>query len=93
MDQILQRGRSAHAPHNRAFSSALNQTQNNPLVRKDETPLTSGIQVTSAQLVSAPQQNMFEEKPHLRVKLRNIRISLFFLSCRTSVQTRRLGQR
>uniref|UniRef100_A0A674MQ15 Mitogen-activated protein kinase 15 n=1 Tax=Takifugu rubripes TaxID=31033 RepID=A0A674MQ15_TAKRU len=50
MDQILQRGRSAPASHNRAFSSALNQTQNNPLVRKDETPLTSGIQVTSAQL-------------------------------------------
>lgn len=57
MDQILQRGRSAPAPapHNRAFSSALNQTQKNPLVRKDETPLTSGLQVTSAQLVSAPQ--------------------------------------
>lgn len=54
MDQILQRGRSAPAAHNRTFSSALNQTQNNPLVRKDETPLTSGIQVTSAQLVSAP---------------------------------------
>lgn len=53
MDQILQRGRSAPTSHNRAFSSALNQTQNNPLVRKDETPLTSGIQVTSAQLVSA----------------------------------------
>lgn len=55
MDQILQRGRSAPVPHNRAFSSALNQTQKNPLVRKEETPLTSGIQVTSAQLVSAPQ--------------------------------------
>lgn len=53
MDQILQRGRSAPTSHNRAFSSALNQTQNNLLVRKDETPLTSGIQVTSAQLVSA----------------------------------------
>uniref|UniRef100_H3CUV4 Mitogen-activated protein kinase 15 n=1 Tax=Tetraodon nigroviridis TaxID=99883 RepID=H3CUV4_TETNG len=44
------RGRSAPAPHNRAFSSALSQTQNNPLVRREETPLTSGVQVTPAQL-------------------------------------------
>lgn len=63
MDQILQRGRSAPAPHTRAFSSALNQTQNNPLVRKEESPLTSGMQVTSAQLVSAatPTQNVLDQ--------------------------------
>lgn len=72
MDQILQRGRSAPAPHNRAFSSALNQTQNNPLVRKDDSPLTSGIQVTSAQLVGAPRC-----RTCLRVELKYKDISVF----------------
>lgn len=72
MDQILQRGCSAPAPHNRAFSSALNQTQNNPLVRKDETPLTSGIQVTSATLVSAPQSRTCLKRNN------NLWMSLFF---------------
>ncbi|XP_053303227.1 mitogen-activated protein kinase 15 isoform X4 [Pleuronectes platessa] len=53
MDQILQRGRSAPVAHNRSFSLTLNQTQNNLLVRKDESPLTSGLSVTSARLVSS----------------------------------------
>ncbi|KAM6974266.1 mitogen-activated protein kinase 15 [Tautogolabrus adspersus] len=50
MDQILQRGRSAPVTHNRFFSLTLNQTQNNPLVRKDDTSLSSGLSVTSARL-------------------------------------------
>ncbi|TKS88418.1 Mitogen-activated protein kinase 15 [Collichthys lucidus] len=50
MDQILQRGRSAPVTHNRSFSLTLNQMQNNPLVRKDEPSLTSGLHVTSARL-------------------------------------------
>lgn len=54
MDQILQRGRSAPVTHNRSFSLTLNQTQHNPLVRKDEPSLTSGLHVTSARLVSPP---------------------------------------
>lgn len=55
MDQILQRGRSAPVAHNRTFSLTLNQTQNNPLVRKDEPTLSSGLHVTSACLVSLLQ--------------------------------------
>ncbi|MED6235817.1 hypothetical protein ATANTOWER_000681 [Ataeniobius toweri] len=50
MDQILHRGRSATVVHNRSFSSALNQTQNNPLVRKDETSLAAGLHISSARL-------------------------------------------
>ncbi|XP_029976650.1 mitogen-activated protein kinase 15 isoform X2 [Salarias fasciatus] len=50
MDQILQRGRSAPATHNRSFSLNLNQTQNNPLVRKDEPSLSAGLHVASARL-------------------------------------------
>lgn len=52
MDQILQRGRSAPVAHNRSFSVTLNQTQNNPLVRKEEPSLSPGLHVTSARLVS-----------------------------------------
>lgn len=89
MDQILQRGCSAPAPHNRAFSSALNQTQNNLLVRKDETPLTSGIQVTSATLVSAPQSRRC-----LRKKIKSfIDVTVFSPPCRTNVRTLTFGQR
>lgn len=51
MDQILQRGRSAPLTHNRSFSLTLNQTQNNPLVRKEEPSLSPGLSVTSARLV------------------------------------------
>ncbi|KAM6899558.1 mitogen-activated protein kinase 15 [Xenentodon cancila] len=55
MDQILQRGRSAPVSHNRSFSLTLNQTQNNPLVRKDEKSLSTGLYVTSACLHSGSQ--------------------------------------
>ncbi|XP_041811306.1 mitogen-activated protein kinase 15 [Chelmon rostratus] len=50
MDQILQRGCSAPVIHNRSFSLTLNQTQNNPLVRKNEPCLPAELQVTSARL-------------------------------------------
>ncbi|KAM9385332.1 mitogen-activated protein kinase 15 [Pholidichthys leucotaenia] len=48
MDQILQHGHSAPLAHNHSFSLTLTQTQNNPLVRKEELPLSSGLHVTSA---------------------------------------------
>ncbi|XP_068603254.1 mitogen-activated protein kinase 15 [Brachionichthys hirsutus] len=50
MDQILQHGRSAPATHSRSFSSTINQTQNNLLVRKDELSPTSGLRVTGTRL-------------------------------------------
>lgn len=49
MDQILHRGRSAPLNQNRSFSSTLNQTQNNHLVRKED-PLSAGLCITSARL-------------------------------------------
>nr|XP_057902561.1 mitogen-activated protein kinase 15 [Doryrhamphus excisus] len=48
MDQIIQRGRSAPAHHSRSFSLTLTQAQNNPLVRKNDTPLSSGPSVACA---------------------------------------------
>lgn len=62
MDQILQRGRSAPVTHNRSFSVTLNQTHNNPLVRKEEASLSPGLQVTSARLVG-PQHVKFDSLP------------------------------
>lgn len=49
VNQIIHRGRSAPLDQNRSFSSTLNQTQNNPLVRKDDT-LSTGLCITSARL-------------------------------------------
>ncbi|XP_068189408.1 mitogen-activated protein kinase 15 isoform X2 [Antennarius striatus] len=66
MDQILQRGRSAPATHSRSFSSAINQTQNNLLVRKDELSLTSGLQVTVAHL---NQRSNSQTRPHFSKKV------------------------
>uniref|UniRef100_A0A4W6DT42 Mitogen-activated protein kinase 15 n=1 Tax=Lates calcarifer TaxID=8187 RepID=A0A4W6DT42_LATCA len=63
MDQILQRGRSAPATHNRSFSWTLNQTQNNPLVRKDEASLPSGLYVTSARLNQRSNSQVREARP------------------------------
>uniref|UniRef100_A0A8C6WDZ4 Mitogen-activated protein kinase 15 n=1 Tax=Neogobius melanostomus TaxID=47308 RepID=A0A8C6WDZ4_9GOBI len=48
--EIIHRGRSAPLNQNRSFSSTLNQTQNNPLVRKDDSPLSAGLCITSARL-------------------------------------------
>ncbi|XP_053303224.1 mitogen-activated protein kinase 15 isoform X1 [Pleuronectes platessa] len=66
MDQILQRGRSAPVAHNRSFSLTLNQTQNNLLVRKDESPLTSGLSVTSARLNQRSNPQVHEARPPAR---------------------------
>ncbi|XP_073319191.1 mitogen-activated protein kinase 15 [Pagrus major] len=63
MDQILQRGRSAPVTHNRSFSLTLNQTQNNPLVRKDEPSLSSGLHVTSARLNQRSNSQVREARP------------------------------
>ncbi|KAM3596322.1 uncharacterized protein V6R79_012365 [Siganus canaliculatus] len=63
MDQILQRGRSAPAIHSRSFSMTLNQTQNNPLVRKDDSPLSSGLHVTSARLNQRSNPGVREARP------------------------------
>ncbi|XP_058474495.1 mitogen-activated protein kinase 15 [Solea solea] len=66
MDQILQRGRSAPTAHNRSFSLTLSQTQNNPLVRKDEPPLSSGLHVTSARLNQRANPQVREARPPQR---------------------------
>ncbi|XP_029023511.1 mitogen-activated protein kinase 15 isoform X2 [Betta splendens] len=66
MDQILQRGRSAPVTHNRSFSVALNQTQNNPLVRKEEPSLSAGLQVTSARLNQRSHSQAREARPPAR---------------------------
>uniref|UniRef100_A0AAX7VKK8 Mitogen-activated protein kinase 15 n=1 Tax=Astatotilapia calliptera TaxID=8154 RepID=A0AAX7VKK8_ASTCA len=63
MDQILQRGRSAPVAHNHSFSSSLNHTQNNPLVRKDETSLSSGLYITSARLNQRSTTQVHEARP------------------------------
>ncbi|XP_053189815.1 mitogen-activated protein kinase 15 [Scomber japonicus] len=63
MDQILQRGRSAPAGHNHSFSSTLTQTQNNPLVRKDESTLSVGLNVTSARLNHRSNSQVREARP------------------------------
>ncbi|KAM4539096.1 mitogen-activated protein kinase 15 isoform 2-T2 [Odontesthes bonariensis] len=66
MDQILQRGRSAPVAHNRSFSLTLHQTQNNPLVRKDEGPLSAGLCVTSARLNHRSSSQVREIRPPTR---------------------------
>uniref|UniRef100_A0AAQ5Y0T4 Mitogen-activated protein kinase 15 n=1 Tax=Amphiprion ocellaris TaxID=80972 RepID=A0AAQ5Y0T4_AMPOC len=60
---ILQRGRSAPAAHNRSFSLTLNQTQNNPLVRRDEPSLSAGLAVTSAHLNQRSSSQVREARP------------------------------
>uniref|UniRef100_A0A671UEZ5 Mitogen-activated protein kinase 15 n=1 Tax=Sparus aurata TaxID=8175 RepID=A0A671UEZ5_SPAAU len=57
------RGRSAPVTHNRSFSLTLNQTQNNPLVRKDEPSLSSGLHVTSARLNQRSNSQVREARP------------------------------
>ncbi|XP_032437734.1 mitogen-activated protein kinase 15 isoform X1 [Xiphophorus hellerii] len=63
MDQILQRGRSANVVHNRSFSWSLSQTQNNPLVRKDDASLTAGLHISSAPLNQRPSSQAREARP------------------------------
>ncbi|XP_061902789.1 mitogen-activated protein kinase 15-like isoform X2 [Entelurus aequoreus] len=54
MEQIIQRGRSAPANHGRSFSLMLTQAQNNPLVRKKDSPLSSGLSGTCANPARPP---------------------------------------
>nr|XP_020462535.1 mitogen-activated protein kinase 15 [Monopterus albus]XP_020462536.1 mitogen-activated protein kinase 15 [Monopterus albus] len=63
MDQILQRGRSAPSAHNRSFSVTLNQTHNNPLVRKDEPSLSPGLYVTAACLNQRTNSQVRDARP------------------------------
>uniref|UniRef100_A0A4W5LLR6 Mitogen-activated protein kinase 15 n=1 Tax=Hucho hucho TaxID=62062 RepID=A0A4W5LLR6_9TELE len=63
MEQILQRGRSAPVSHNRSFSLTLSHPQNNPLVRRDELSVSSGICVTSARLNQRSQSHTREARP------------------------------
>uniref|UniRef100_A0A7N8WQE8 Mitogen-activated protein kinase 15 n=1 Tax=Mastacembelus armatus TaxID=205130 RepID=A0A7N8WQE8_9TELE len=63
MDQILQRGRSAPVAHHRSFSMTVNQTHNNPLVRKDEPSLSTGLYVTSAHLNQRSSSQVREARP------------------------------
>uniref|UniRef100_A0A3B3XV99 Mitogen-activated protein kinase 15 n=1 Tax=Poecilia mexicana TaxID=48701 RepID=A0A3B3XV99_9TELE len=63
MDQILQRGRSATVVHNRSFSWSLSQTQNNPLVRKDDAFLTAGLHISSAPLNQRSSSQAREARP------------------------------
>ncbi|KAM9738203.1 mitogen-activated protein kinase 15 [Menidia menidia] len=62
-DQTQPRGRSAPVPHNRSFSLTLNQIQNNPLVRKQEAPLSAGLHVTSARLNQRSSPQVREARP------------------------------
>uniref|UniRef100_A0A669CG46 Mitogen-activated protein kinase 15 n=1 Tax=Oreochromis niloticus TaxID=8128 RepID=A0A669CG46_ORENI len=57
------RGRSAPVAHNHSFSSSLNHTQNNPLVRKDEASLSSGLYITSARLNQRSTTQVHEARP------------------------------
>lgn len=63
MEQILQRGRSAPVARTRSFSLTLSHPQNNPLVRRDEPPVSSGICVTSARLNQRSLSQTREARP------------------------------
>lgn len=53
-DPSRARGRSAPIARVRSFSLTLSRPLNNPLVRRDEPPVSSGLCVTSARLVRPP---------------------------------------
>ncbi|XP_033831614.1 mitogen-activated protein kinase 15 [Periophthalmus magnuspinnatus] len=69
MDQIIHRGRSAPLNQTRTFSSHINQTQNNPLVRKEESVLSSGLCITSARLNQRPQVRDTQPPPRFSKKV------------------------
>uniref|UniRef100_A0A3Q3JL98 Mitogen-activated protein kinase n=1 Tax=Monopterus albus TaxID=43700 RepID=A0A3Q3JL98_MONAL len=60
---ITHRGRSAPSAHNRSFSVTLNQTHNNPLVRKDEPSLSPGLYVTAACLNQRTNSQVRDARP------------------------------
>ncbi|KAF7669358.1 hypothetical protein LDENG_00196470 [Lucifuga dentata] len=61
-DQIPQRGLSAPVAHSRSFLT-LTQAQNNPLVRREESALSSGLYVTSARLNQRSPSQVRETRP------------------------------
>uniref|UniRef100_A0A673ZZ42 Mitogen-activated protein kinase 15 n=1 Tax=Salmo trutta TaxID=8032 RepID=A0A673ZZ42_SALTR len=63
MEQILQHGRSAPVSRTRSFSLTLSHPQNNPLVRRDEPSVSSGICVTSARLNQRSKSQSREARP------------------------------
>ncbi|XP_070970826.1 mitogen-activated protein kinase 15-like [Oncorhynchus clarkii lewisi] len=63
MEQILQRGRSAPVSRTRSFSLTLSHPQNNPLVRRDDPSVSSGMCVTSAHLNQRSQSQSREARP------------------------------
>uniref|UniRef100_A0A4W5L520 Mitogen-activated protein kinase 15 n=1 Tax=Hucho hucho TaxID=62062 RepID=A0A4W5L520_9TELE len=63
MEQILQRGRSAPVSRTRSFSLTLSHPQNNPLLRRDEPSVSSGMCVTSACLNQRSQSQAREALP------------------------------
>ncbi|XP_067112128.1 mitogen-activated protein kinase 15 [Osmerus mordax] len=63
MEQILHRGRSAPVARTHSFSLAQSNPQNNPLVRRDEPSVSSGICITSARLNQRSQSQTREARP------------------------------
>ncbi|KAJ0003327.1 hypothetical protein NQD34_008425 [Periophthalmus magnuspinnatus] len=61
--------RSAPLNQTRTFSSHINQTQNNPLVRKEESVLSSGLCITSARLNQRPQVRDTQPPPRFSKKV------------------------
>ncbi|KAG5264638.1 hypothetical protein AALO_G00256380 [Alosa alosa] len=60
------RGRSAPVPRVRSFSLTLSRPLNNPLVRRDEPPVSSGLCVTSARLNQRSPSQTREARPQVR---------------------------
>ncbi|XP_019727462.1 mitogen-activated protein kinase 15 [Hippocampus comes] len=61
MDQIIQRGRSAPAHLNHTFSLTLAHTQNNPLVRKTDSP--PGLSITNTNPNHRSSSRARDERP------------------------------
>ncbi|KAM6959187.1 mitogen-activated protein kinase 15 [Aplochiton taeniatus] len=66
MEQILRRERSAPVARTRSFSLTMTPPQNNPLVRKEESSVSSGMCVTSARLNLRSQSQTRETRPQPR---------------------------
>ncbi|XP_031441893.1 mitogen-activated protein kinase 15 [Clupea harengus] len=60
------RGRSAPIPRVRSFSLTLSRPLNNPLMRRDEPPVSSGLCVTSARLNQRSPSQTREARPQVR---------------------------
>ncbi|XP_056154669.1 mitogen-activated protein kinase 15 [Lampris incognitus] len=62
-EQILQCGRSAPAAHTRSLPTSLTQAQSNPLVCRDESPVSSVICITSAHLNQCSHSQVRDTHP------------------------------